>query len=325
MPHPSCGDSKVNTTVVVCTYNRCESLARALSEIAVQVMPDSVEWEVVVVDNNSTDGTRKTVEEIARKWPGRFRYVYELNQGLSHARNAGVREAAGSVIAFTDDDVSISPDWLQNLTSHLHSGEWAAAGGRIFPVWAKPVPNWMSIYDAHTMGPFGVFDFGEVSGPLSRPAYGGNMAFHRSVFEKYGLFRTDLGRSGTNLHGREDTELGERLLAAGEKLRYEPQAAVYHPNPADRMTKRFVLRWWFWFGYGEIVQDGLPNDTRWVVGGVPLYLLKRMVRWALQWIVTLSPPKRFACIRNVSFLAGIAFACHRFQRLTEAEAATDLQ
>jgi glycosyltransferase involved in cell wall biosynthesis len=319
------GGRDVNTSVVVCTYNRCQSLFAVLEGIAAQHMPDSVTWEVVVVDNNSTDKTREVVEEAACKWPGRFRYVFEGRQGLSQARNTGVRAAQGAVIAFTDDDVMVDPDWLCNLTSNLHSGDWAATGGRIVPVWAKPLPDWMSIHDPDTMGPFGVFDFGENPGPLARPPYGANMAFHRRVFEQYGLFRTDLGRSGTNLQGREDTELGERLLAAGEPLRYEPHAAVFHPSPASRMTKKHVLRWWFWFGYGEIAQEGLPSDARWTVNGIPLYLFRRIVRWFLQWIVTFDPPRKFVCIRNVWFLTGIVFGCHRFQRFGETRTTAEVK
>ncbi len=321
----SSGSSGMNTTVVVCTYNRCQSLPAVLESLAFQVMPDTITWEIVVIDNNSTDETREVVEEAARKWPGRFRYIFEHRQGLSFARNRGVSEARGSVIAFTDDDVKINPDWLCNLTSNLHAGEWAGAGGRIVPIWGKPVPAWMSLHDPHTMGPFAVFDFGENQKPLSRPPYGANMAFRKDVFQKYGGFRTDLGRSGTNLHGREDTELGERLFAAGERLSYEPEAVVSHPNPSNRMTKKFVLRWWFWFGYGEIVQEGLPSNVRFVLNGIPLYLFRRMVRWALQWMVTFNPPQRFTCIRNFSYLAGIAFACHRFQRISETQIATDLK
>ena len=75
------GGRDVNTSVVVCTYNRCQSLFSVLEGIAAQHMPDSVSWEVVVVDNNSTDKTREAVEEASRKWPGRFRYVFEHRQG----------------------------------------------------------------------------------------------------------------------------------------------------------------------------------------------------------------------------------------------------
>ena len=314
---------QMDISLIVCTYNRCQSLGEILERIAVQVVPDDIAWEVVVVDNNSTDSTREVVEEFSKRFPTRFRYVFEQQQGLSFARNAGIRESRSDVVAFTDDDVTIEPNWLWNLTSNLLSGEWAGAGGRITPIWAKPLPNWMSVDDPHTMGPFALFDEGEQAGQLNRPPYGGNMAFRRKTFEKFGVFRTELGRSLDNLHGGEDTEFGARLLAGGARLRYEPRAVVFHPASESRMTKKFVLYWWFWFGYGEIVQLGRPSGARWELKGVPLNLFPRILRWTLQWFVTLDPARRFACRRSVWYIAGTILACYRLPRIREGRMAFD--
>ncbi len=312
-------------TVILCTYNRSDSLAKALESIALSVVPESVPWNVLVVDNNSTDKTRSVVEEFSKRSPERFRYVRETQQGKCYALNTGVREAQGKILAFADDDATVEPEWLWNLTSQLQSDEWLGAGGRIIPVWAKPIPSWLSIDDPHTMGPFVAFDAGTQAGRLNRPPYGANMAFRREAFEKYGGFRTDLGpRPGSEIR-RDDIEFANRLLAAGERLRYEPNAVVYHPAPEERMTQGFVLRWWFWNGYGEVVDLGPPSGGRWQFRGIPLYLLRRIVRWFLQWIVTFDPPTKFACIRNVCCLAGIVFACHRFQRFSEARITADVE
>src|ERR1039458_7067822 len=185
--------------VILCTYNRCQLLVGALDSIAASVLPESLEWEVLVVDNNSSDQTREVVEGFSRRYPGRFRYVFECQQGLSCARNAGIRESQSEILAFTDDDVIVEPDWLWTLTSVLQAGEWTGAGGRIVAVWPGPLPSWLSTADPDTLGPYGEFNLGTESGPLRRPPYGANMAFRREVFEKYGDFRTDLGRSGSNL------------------------------------------------------------------------------------------------------------------------------
>lgn len=305
---------RIDVTAIVCTFNRCESLSAVLESLAVQEMPASITWDVVVVDNNSTDKTREVIQAAISKYPGRFGYIFESQQGLSAARNRGIREARGALIAFTDDDVMINPDWLHNLTSKLHTGQWAAAGGRIVPVWAKPLPAWMSIHDPLTMGAFVQFDGGPEPGELHSPPYGANMAFQRRTFEKYGGFRTDLGRSGKSLQSHEDTEYGNRLLAAGEHLWYEPRATVFHPAPESRMTRRFVLRWWFWFGYGEVVLNGPPTDARWVINGIPLNFVRRIARWILQSTVTFNPVRRFGCMRTASHLAGIVLACYRRTR-----------
>ena len=92
----------MNTTVVLCTYNRCESLAKALASTACLQLPGSVDWEVLVVDNNSSDRTREVAEEYCRRSPGHFRYLFEPRQGKSHALNTGIREARGDVIAFIE-------------------------------------------------------------------------------------------------------------------------------------------------------------------------------------------------------------------------------
>src|SRR5208283_4457645 len=104
-------------SVILCTYNRASILISALESIVAQTLPESVEWEVLVVDNNSCDQTREVVEDFCRRYPRRFRYVFEPNQGLSHARNSGIREALGEVLAFMDDDVTVEPGWLDNLTA----------------------------------------------------------------------------------------------------------------------------------------------------------------------------------------------------------------
>lgn len=300
-----------NITVILCTYNRCQILSQALESLAASRLPPSVQWEVLVVDNNSNDQTREVVQDFSRRYPGRFRYLFEAQQGKSYALNSGIRESHGAILAFADDDATPEADWLWNLTAALQDGKWAGAGGRIVPVWPGPLPGWLSTGDPHTMGPFVAFDLGPEPGPLTRPPYGANMAFRRSAFQKYGGFRTDLGpRPGSEIR-REDIEFAERLLAGGEQLRYEPGAVVHHPVPEHRMKKSFVSRWWFWYGYSEVAESGAPSQIRWRLGGVPLYLFRRLVRWVLQWMISTIPSKRFSCRRNVWYISGTILACYR--------------
>ena len=209
------------TTVIVCTYNRCKMLEKALDSLVASALPTSFEWEVVVVDNNSSDQTRDVVEGFSQRYPGRFRYVFEPRQGVSYARNAGVRESRGDVLAFMDDDVTVGREWLRNITASLHRGDCAGAGGRIVPVWKSPPPRWLPIERPHALAPFVEFDFGSEPGPLNVPPFGANMAFRKEVFEKYGGFRTDLGRCAGSLLSNEDTEFGNRLLCTIRYLRKE--------------------------------------------------------------------------------------------------------
>jgi glucosyl-dolichyl phosphate glucuronosyltransferase len=292
-------------TVILCTYNRCQSLATALDSIAAQVLPEQIEWDVLVVDNNSTDGTREIVEDFCRRYPDRFRYLFEPQQGLSSARNAGVREAMGDVLAFTDDDVIVESTWLQNLTAGLCSGEWPGAGGRILPDWPCAPPSWFPQKEWFGMAPLVMFDLSLEAGPITDPPFGANMAFHRSMFEKYGTFRTDLGRCADNTMSNEDTEFGRRLLAAGERLKYEATAVVHHRVPENRLSRGYFLTWWFNKGRADIREAGFAADTRWFVSGIPLYLFRRVAVGTLRWMVTLDPSRRFSRRLAVWLAAGM--------------------
>src|SRR5271166_3382652 len=108
--------AEMKITVILCTYNRCVSLSSALESVAATTFSDPVEWEVLVVDNNSKDQTREVIQDYCRRSPGRFRYLFEGRQGKSYALNTGIRAAEGDVLAFMDDDVTVDPRWLQNLT-----------------------------------------------------------------------------------------------------------------------------------------------------------------------------------------------------------------
>ena len=304
----------MNITVIVCTYNRCHLLAKTLDSIAAQIVLEPYNWEVLVVDNNSCDRTQELVESYCVKYPTRFRLVSERQQGLSYARNTGIRNSRGKILAFTDDDICVESGWLWNLTSSLHSGEWAGAGGQIMPICSGILPNWLTIDDFHTLGVFAGFDPGPVAGPLTRPPYGGNMAYRRETFDKYGGFRVDLGRSGTNLEGREEVEFANRLMALGEKLRYEPTAVVRHFVPECRMSKSYVMRWYYSNGRSEVADLGPPSDARWKLCGVPLDLFRRLARWTLQWMISIGAPRRFTCQRTVWYLAGTALACYGHSR-----------
>jgi len=283
----------IKITAIVCTYNRSEKLAATIESLVAQTLPRSQTWEILVVDNNSSDGTRHVVERFRRQHPERIRYLMESQQGVSYARNTGIRESRGEILAFIDDDETAGTAWLQNLTANLFSGDWAGAGGRVLPLWDVSRPQWLHPESSLVSGPMAAFDLNQGPGPLTEPPFGANMAFRREVFEKYGGFRTDLGRAGTSLISNEDTEFGRRLLAARQPLRYEPSAITYHPVEETRLHPEYFLTWWFNKGRSDIREfKGQPSGKQFF--GVPLRLIRSFAVQLVRWMFAIEVSQRFS-------------------------------
>lgn len=296
-------------TVIVCTHNRCRSLAKTLESVLRQTLHDPVEWEILVVDNNSKDNTRAVVQDFQERFPGRFRYVFEANQGVSHARNAGIREARGEILVFIDDDETATDGWLQNITCNLHGEKWMGAGGPVVSVWDRPEPRWLKARNSFTMGPISAFDFHAVQDQdqeLTDPPIGANMAFKKEAFVRLGGFRTDLGRKGKTLLSNEDTEFGRRLMANGYQMVWAPTAILYHPVEENRLSKLYFQRWWFNKGRSDIVEKGDHfHGTQ--LFRVLLRILYDASVEVIRWAITRNPSERFTARLKVYTYAGQAF------------------
>lgn len=300
----------MKVTVILCTYNRCRSLVRALESVAASELPDSVKWDVLVVDNSSPDQTREVVADFCRRHPGRFRYLFEPKPGKSHALNSGIREGGGDVLAFMDDDVTVEPTWLARLTSVFREGNCAGVGGPILPQSGFKPPPWLSPSGKHLLAPFALFSPQTDPGELAEPPWGTNMAFRRTVFEKYGGFRTDLGPSPGSEIRNEDTEFGRRLLAAGERLFYVPSAVVYHPVPEKRLQKEYHLAWWFAKGRADMREFGVPAGKA-RLRGIPLYLFGRAIMLTLRWSLAFGFSRRFGFKLKLWTTLGAIRECFR--------------
>ncbi len=209
-------------SVILASYNRCQSLLRFLEELSKQVVPQEVEWEVLIVDNNSSDATRDLVLPLVEANPERFKYVLESRQGKSLALNTGVRVAAGDVLVFTDDDCVPDPHWLASIAGEFGADKRIdAVGGRV------------ELYDP-SHKPFTILTAREratinsAGQLLIRPKiFGCNMAFRRSVFDVVGEFDPLLG-PGARLGTSEDADFLYRTLREGFTIIYSPQVLVYH-------------------------------------------------------------------------------------------------
>lgn len=310
----------MNITIVLCTHNRCQSLAKALESVASSIVSDSIKWNILVVDNNSNDRTRSVVEDYCHRFPERFQYQFESRQGKSFALNAGILEAKGDILAFMDDDVQVDTHWLNNLAGVFLNENWAGAGGRILPE-ADFVPlAWMETGARYALAPLAIFDRGLVAGEIKEAPYGTNMAFRREMFLKHGLFRTELGPlPGSDIRHNEDSEFGSRLLAAGEHFWYEPSALVYHAVPEQRRQKEYFLAWWHDKTRADIRQDGIPVDLRKNIAGVPLLLVGRICLWYFRWMLAFDRVHKFSCKLTVWRIAAMIRECRRLSQQAREE------
>jgi glycosyltransferase involved in cell wall biosynthesis len=228
-------------SVIICTYNRCESLERTLKSFTKISVPEGSLWELILVDNNSKDKTKLFVEEFKKDCRLNIEYIFEEKPGKSHALNRGIKQAKGEIIAFTDDDVIVDRDWLLNIQKAFNEHGVSCVGGKILPIWEIPKPEWL-IPPLHYV--LAILDRGDKPFYLESPIiWGANLAVKADFFKKYGLFNTNLGRIPGRLFSGEETDFVARLLHEGEKVLYYPNAAVYHFIPRDRISKKYFRRW----------------------------------------------------------------------------------
>lgn len=233
----------VRLSLVIATFNRSASLLTLLESVVAQTTPRS-EWECVVVNNNSTDDTAARFADFAARHPEyNIRMVEETNQGLSYARNRGIRESEGEYVAIVDDDERIAPDFIAAYIRLFDSKpEAQAAGGPIVAEYPTGRPRWMSRYTERPIA--NTMHFGDevCEFPRGRVPGGGNMAIRRSAVRRYGVFDTSLGYVGESLVGGEESDLFERLQIAEAKYYYVPEAVMYHIIPAEKLTIDYLRR-----------------------------------------------------------------------------------
>jgi glycosyltransferase involved in cell wall biosynthesis len=279
---------QLDATVLICTYNRANLLAETLDAIARS--RTALAWEVVVVDNNCTDHTRAVVESRQAHFPVPLRYVFEPRQGKSFALNTGIVATPATIIAFTDDDVRVAEQWLQQACAPMLSNPAIDyTGGPVRPIWDVPPPPWVDQTRPDLWGTLAILDYGPtpfVFEERARVPLGANMAVRRTLFNRVGHFDTYLGRVGNSLRGQEQAEFFCRSRDAGARGVYLPGMAVEHHVPAPRLTRRYFRRWWFMKGSGRHRLDQVHPTTELGVdlshvpkiAGIPRYMYGSAVR-----------------------------------------------
>ena len=301
----------MDITVVLGTYNRASSLRSTLESFCRLMIPTALVWELLVVDNNSTDSTRLVAEAFVRRLP--LRYIFEGKQGRSAALNAGIAAATGDVIAFTDDDILLHKDWLSNLKRTFDEQPCAAVAGKVVAQWDHPKPDWLTMQDQLAIVRF---DCGDELKEIRVPPLGANSAFRKEVFQRYGLFRLDLGVSG-NEHTItcDDTEFGERLIRAGEKIVYCPTAVIYHPVDPKRATKRYFRSWYYYNGRSLTRTLGMPREGV-SYFGVPRWLYRELAADIATWLFTFKTDHRLHNKFKAYRKLGVVAEARRLSRIS---------
>ena len=275
--------------MIIATYNRAQELVKTLESL--RCLQVSEPWEVIIVDNNSSDNTHEVVLERAESFPVPLRYLMEKEQGRSAALNAGIQASKGEILAITDDDVRVDVHWLSNAEAELGELKCDYVGGKALPIWGGELPDWLPNRGGKHWGVIALLDYGPE--PLEfgeKVPLGVNMVFRRECFERAGLWDNSIGRKAGTLLGQEVREWSQRGRAAGLRGFYSPKLIVHHVIPQDRLTKKYFRKWFYWHGISRAIlyqnnRLDMESPERTVldfskvphVAGVPRYLFRTCI------------------------------------------------
>jgi glucosyl-dolichyl phosphate glucuronosyltransferase len=260
-------------TVAIPTHNRSATLELTLNSVGLLKIGPEVEIDCLVIDNNSTDATAGAVEAFAAGAPFSVRRVLEPRQGSSFARNRAVREARGEMIFFIDDDAVVEPDWAAQLLAEITRRELDAACGLVLARWQAPPPPWLreEVYGKLAVHPGRSRHDAPTPPEKLSQFFSANVGFRRECFERFGMFREDLGVIGNNPMSGEDTELFDRIIRGGGKMGIAPHAVVHHMIGPERMTRAYFRHKAFAFGVGSAFAAGRSHNR-------PDKLIRNLIR-----------------------------------------------
>lgn len=250
----------IQISAVICTHNRDTYLGAAIDSLLAQEL--SVNYEIVIVDNGSSDRTRAVVEQ--RSHHPHVKYIFEPTIGLSVARNTGAKHASADLLAYLDDDAEACPQWLQVLyAAYQNNPKLAIAGGKVTLIWPPNTqpPKWLSPGLAANLGAYDLGnDIVNIEQPGSTPR-GLNYSIRRSFLEEIGGFDPQLGRVGKNLLSNEELQMTEFALERGWQVAYLPTALVAHNVAPERLKPSWFLNRGWWQGISECYREQLAGKA----------------------------------------------------------------
>ena len=313
-------------SVIMCTFNRGELLSRAIRSVLAQDADGTPAFELLVVDNNSTDGTRRVIDAIAAE-DSRVRYLFEPRQGLSFARNAAVERARAPLLAFTDDDVRVERNWAAAIVRAFEANPAAdMVGGRVLPLWPAPPPPWLT--RGH-WAPLALVDHGDTALAIT-PAraiclVGANVAFRRGVFAAIGGFATEFQRVKEGIGSLEDHDFLLRMLRSGRTGVYDPRIIVHAEIQPNRLTRRYHRRWHSGHGHFHALlrSEVMEQSKAGRLFGVPAHLYRQAAGDVAGWLraaVTRDAARTFAHEVRLRFFIGFfRKRCDEFRQRPRSE------
>jgi glycosyltransferase involved in cell wall biosynthesis len=226
----------MQASVIICSRNRIHSLLETLDSLLAMDLPAGTDWELVVVDNASTDNTADMVRAWGKRTHAPVVLLEERRPGKVYALNLALSVAKGQLLLFTDDDAVVDRMWFRAIEAAFTASGADCVGGRVVPLWLSPRPAWL--HDS-LLNVLAMLDLGPEPRDLATELlYGVNYAFRREVFAQLGTFNTKFCASS------EDTELIERLREAGGRVHYDPRIVVEHKVFPERTTRAYFRRWY---------------------------------------------------------------------------------
>jgi len=222
------------------------------------------QYEIVLVNNNSTDNTESECNRFKSDYPDiTFSYFIEYNQGLSYARNCGIKNANGDILVYVDDDATVNEEYLKTYSDFfIENPTIDAAGGPILPVYESKEPEWVSHYTRQLIT--GRLYLGEKQQEFPKGSFpgGGNAAYRKTVFDKVGLFNVDLGRKGDSLIGAEEKDLFDKMTTLKIRFFYLPKAILYHIIPDSKLTREHFVKLTYSIGKSERIRTQLISKKK---------------------------------------------------------------
>jgi len=229
-------------SVVICTWNRAALLRQTLEQMTQLRVPSGVSWEVLVINNNSTDDTEVAVKLFQTRLP--LRYFFEPKKGKSNALNLAMKEARGEYLLYTDDDVLVEEDWLSGYTeAFARHPECAIFGGAIEPWFEGTPPPWIEAVLPLVESAWAIRRMERARAPFTMEKsflpFGANLVIRKAEQLRF-PYDPSLGPSEDTQMRGEETAVVAQMLGAGVKGIWAPAARVRHFLPKARQSADFL-------------------------------------------------------------------------------------